>query len=298
MFIYINIFNRMITILEQIKQRSNLDLVKFDFANDILVERFKEYIKQELPGLNANEFLNDIDKTGSAIAGSFMVKWITGLSFECGDIDLYEKIEDYESTVTYVNNQEEFKRKTPMTAILSEKYEFVWKKSITYSNTSYMTREFKRNEKNINVIGIPYIDIWTFIVESYDLDICKVAYHEGKIKVYNVQKLIEKKDIIRPPTLLSLAFYERSLPDVFSINEVINKQENRKEKYENRGFEIIKHNKTNDIVKNNAKILDLIKKNIIDTSNTKSFVNIQDNKLLFKNICLYYQLKNLDRQFE
>jgi len=100
---------------------SNLELASQD-NEKILIKRFKEYIESELPGIDADKFLEDIDKTGSAISGSFMVKWITGHSFEYNDIDLYENIDDYYSTVPYISD--EFKTNTPMTATLESKHGF------------------------------------------------------------------------------------------------------------------------------------------------------------------------------
>jgi len=175
-------------------------------------------------------------------------------------------------------------------------------KTDQYSETSYLTRYFKRNNKTLNVIGIPYIDIWTFIVESFDLNICKVAYYKGKIKIFDIESLELRVCHSNPSTLLTLTFYERiDLNRDDAINLILSKQRSRVMKYISYGFTIFIHPKNNEIIKTNMRIYEKIKDRIESEINQQKFLTRYDfdkeqNKRILKQICFYYELRNIEKQ--
>lgn len=79
-----------------------------------------------------------------------------------------------------------------------------------------------------------------YIKRSFDLDICKVAFDGKELYVRDWDKLFSRRDTIRPNAYIML-YYENST----SFEEIYEKRYN---KYEQKGFKIIRHPKHDEMI--------------------------------------------------
>ena len=110
-----------------------------------------------------------------------------------------------------------------------------------YDNRGYnMMVQTIREYKNIFQHICTPIDPFLYIKRSFDLDICKNTFDGNNLYVKDWNKLIERRDIIRPNGYIML-FYEcrGTYDDIYS---------KRLKKYIDRGFELKKHAKYNEII--------------------------------------------------
>jgi hypothetical protein len=193
--------------------------------------------------LNPTEFLDHIDKTGVVISGSFMLKVITGDTWENNDIDIYERINGYKDI--------EFELMPFTYNILN--FGFKWEDSEVYQTTGYILRYYKYENTLLNIIPSTKLHPLKLIRLSFDTNICKIGYYKGKLYVWNWLNIIYKQGYITTASLLTQIGYYRNIyindeegkEKYYKkiIDDTITKMNNRHRKYFERGYQLIKYQK-------------------------------------------------------
>jgi hypothetical protein len=110
-----------------------------------------------------------------------------------------------------------------------------------------MYKSKHKKELLFNHIPVGYVSPMRFIYYSFDMDIVKVAYHKGKLYVKNWNKLIQRKDLIIPASLALLG-HVQSPGERWYKEVALQKMEQRKNKYQERGFSITETDKKEELL--------------------------------------------------
>lgn len=216
------------------------------------------------------EFCNQMKINNTYIAGSFILDIIYGTEFS-NDIDIYESDKNCKK---YSDTQ--FSKENDILKFLQYIYTLDLKNNdrdsksepSIYEGFIYMIRnyELKKSGVILQHIILRTDKVKKFISNSFDLDICKNYFDGEKLQIKNLDKLLCKKDYIKPLSLL-MEFYAY---DEQNCGYTIN----RMNKYIYRGFDIKKHRDFDLIYK---KLCDIAKKNSIITY-FGDFIEIKKNE--------------------
>nr|WIL03435.1 hypothetical protein Cplu_556 [Cedratvirus plubellavi] len=202
----------------------------------LLVEKLQPYSS------DAEKIVQEIDKSGAVIAGSFILHVLYDSVWQPNDIDIFEGSRSWGEykyqDMPFCSQMLTF---TNMGYVDCHRYEYL---------PSFLTRMYKsKHEKELlfNHIPIGYVSPMRFIYYSFDMDLVKVAYHKGKLYVKNWNKLIQRKDLIVPASLALLG--KVTSPGERWYKEVaLEKMEYRKNKYQERGFSITETDKKEELL--------------------------------------------------
>lgn len=190
--------------------------IKLDFKK-IILDRLSRHID------NPKEFCDQLVYCRAVISGSFIIACLYDTN-DYKDIDVFDQQTNRD--VSAFSNYLWKHRKYEYTAHI-------------YDNV-YMIRNFIVKETTIENV-IVYIDPIKYINATFDMDICKSYFDGNKLIVKSWDKLIQRRDFIKPNGLL-MTYYSGD----FNVYQLSIK---RMAKYINRGFDITFHPKYEDIVK-------------------------------------------------
>lgn len=234
-----------------------------------------------------NTFCNELYRTGSYVAGSFILDCLYDTNNH-NDIDIYDQtsLQAFErKQISFVEDCFAFEGK--QISFVEDCFGFKEynKDNLQFTQSLYkmgffakcnncgpdpLIRNFTHpldaryqnnvhsnyenvNDKNKIPIGLTPKNeksfIPRFINASFDLEICQSIFDGQKLYIKNVNKIIQKYDYIKPNTRFMLTVYPYQIKD---IKDVTNK---RMEKYQEKGFNIQKHPKFDEI---NQHIKDII----------------------------------------
>ena len=227
---------------------------KYDYQKEFrehLINKLKTFVE------NPEEFLLNLKKNNVYMSGSFILDVLYDTNYS-NDVDLYIKIENdichdkyygynnnnifdiytYNHPFSYYLYELNAKRISSLIEIKIRNIKSHKAKAYRHQCLLSTLREFELNNKKIQCI-FTNIECNKFIDIVFDLDICK-NYHDGeKLTIKHMNKLISKKDTIKPLNSVVKFLYKT---DANSI-------ETRTTKYIERGFEIKKHELYDDIQK-------------------------------------------------
>ena len=264
----------------------NLSLLPKPNFKSIFKQRLLSFLDTEK---EAEDFCQNLYKSKAMVSGSFILDCLYGTNYH-DDIDIYDqadpnKIYMERSNFKFGDNYLKFNQ-----YLYNQKF-----KNFTHDNDSdetYIIRSYIpnkiysqiNNDKTIDMYikyeeylkyknKIQVIPIalskgsWKFILASFDLDICKNGFDGQNLYIRSWNKLINRKDYIKPNTkVLIHTYFHRYCAE--EIDEKITKE--RLEKYKSRGFNIKKHPKYNEI-KN--EISDILNNDILNyTKDTIKYI--------------------------
>lgn len=221
---------------------------------NLIIEKISKYTP------NSSDILDVLDEFHCVISGSFMVNILYNADWKFKDIDIY-----YRDTYPEPNSHK-YKN------LLVNKLECLIKGETKNNYNGYHTHkiQFKNSHKYVEFICCP-VDVIPLLMKSFDMDICKIMYHDNILCVKNWNKLIQRKDIIVPAGFASFDFITRydNNYEEFCNDKLME----RYGKYSLRGFNITLHPDYKKIIKFN-------KKNIAVIGRTIGNVHKINNRLL------------------
>lgn len=218
-----------------------------------------------VPEALTNTFCNELYRTGSYVAGSFILDCLYDTNHH-NDIDIYDQtsLQAFEGKpISFVEDCFGFKGyKKDNLQFTQSLYKMGFFANCNNCGPDPLIRNFiHSNYKNVNdknkihiiPIGLTPKNeksfIPRFINASFDLEICQSIFDGQKLYIKNVNKIIQKYDYIKPNTRFMLTVYPYKIKD---INDVTDK---RMKKYQEKGFNIQKHPNFDEI---NQHIKDII----------------------------------------
>ena len=155
---------------------SKYNYLKMDknFEN-ILLKKLEEYTD------NPKKFLQYFNDSKASLSGSFILTCLGDFNFIEDDMDIFENIDEYE-TVHYYDNMDHTKLKFIKFICNIFGYEYI-NHNNKYLGMTNMIRYYKRGNKLINSINVPFIKHFDYIMNLFDTDICKNLYYNGKLYV-------------------------------------------------------------------------------------------------------------------
>ena len=223
--------------------------------NKLEKPNYKNIIKQKLRNHieDPDDFLNNLSKCNAVISGSFILSCLYD-NIDYNNIDIFEYIPEYENIdydnidiFEYIPEYENFNfdcsgsyktTKNNFRRYLYNKFgDETNCHNLGYDRIKYRNREYK---DIFNHICTP-IDSLLYIKRSFELDICKNSFNGNNLYIKDWNKLIERRDYIRPSEYTM----------VFIGGRYYNKYlcKSRMQKYENKGFKINRHPKHDKMIK-------------------------------------------------
>jgi hypothetical protein len=260
--------------------------LKLSCHNRIILNFKKIFIQRLIkdkivPEELTNQFCDELYKTGAYVAGSFILDCLYDTNHH-NDIDIYDQTElqvSCQGQIPFIADCFGFGYRDDNLQFTQALYKmgFFSKhntcgaspllRNYLHSNfynevevASYKSSgcEYVYDIKNkIQIIPIGLTPnkksfIPKFINASFDLDICQSIFDGEKIYIKNVNKIIEKYDYIKPNTRFMLTVYPQQINVINDVTDL------RMKKYQEKGFNIQKHPKFNEI---NQHIQDIIESN-------------------------------------
>lgn len=242
--------------------KNDYQLIKLNFR-ELFIKRLLQH--EVLPNYDsAQQFCDKLKETNAIISGSFVLDVLYGTDYH-NDIDCYDNsylndnsIVDGFNNTDYLNvlkftqylYEVDFdcvnsiggqyvkirsfmhSSQTPKVRVEDEK----WRRS-PYVMANVDDEKLKQHRHRLQIIPIAMKKgtISHFIRATFDLEICQ-NYFDGKhVYLKNIDKLTKKYDFIAPNTKFILSYY------VSDIDNSENNTVKRMKKYQERGFNIIKH---------------------------------------------------------
>lgn len=195
-----------------------------------------------------DKFLELLYKKKAVLAGSFMVKVLYDAEWVPGDIDVFESflkgssLAASEGVAKEDCNRYNVHQCLPLLGLEEDpgcRYRTGTEecKTINYIKPLYKMSPMRR------------------IYETFDNDIVKIAYFQGKLYVKDWQKLFVKKSYSVPSYVMWIKDYGDIFPNdrLPHIEEMIRialeTMQSRKEKYEERGFTVVQHPESLHLIK-------------------------------------------------
>lgn len=239
------------------------------FKKQFVIKLNKNIFKSDNLNLAYN-FCDFIKKNNMVISGSFILDVLFDMN-KASDLDIYEKYtNDNKKTEYYfLKNTDANKHKSKLSdfekyyidlqknnnnsclcdKIISQKCfcsdTYNIEKGISFCSKEYFINDFKIQHTLIGFEPRKYINL------SFDMDICKNYFDGENIFIKNLNKIISKKDYLKPISVLTSYLY---------YNAHLNIDAKRLSKYKNKGFDIEYHPKFDDILKKGKKIKEDFKK--------------------------------------
>ncbi len=195
---------------------------------------------------NPFEFCEQMKINNTYVSGSFILDVI--YNTDCaGDIDIYEgddkctEYYDCDFRLDNIKYSNRLKFLQYMYTLDLDNFSNGTKSDFTsYNGPIYLIRNYKTKKSNTQIqhIVVRSKNVDKFIENSFDLDICKNYFDGEKLKIGYLDKILTKKDYIRPLSLL-MEFYV-DMNDGDNNNQHTLTYE-RMKKYIDRGFDIKKH---------------------------------------------------------
>jgi len=198
------------------KQSTDLDKVQSNLS------------RRELKDVNGSIFYLMCNKNKVVISGSFILDCLYDTNFH-NDINLYRhraKSNPFDGCDFFGDYMDEISRGVPTEKTFS----------LSYDNAKHTIATTKKRLDTIIIDSKRNIE--TVILEYGDIDLTKARYCNGVLKVCSWENLIERKDYTR---ILSIEQENDSWTPTSNESEI---REERKRKYEKRGFRITPHPKT------------------------------------------------------
>lgn len=271
----------------------------------LVKKELSKYINRE------DEFVELLSVKKAVLAGSFMVKILYDADWEPGDIDVFEHpkqeseecssplepVTDYGFLLDLCGEEEEDRKKTFHHCLeslgMTKMEKAIWK--------------YKSNKTSKSINYIPSLaDIGPMrrIYETFDNDIVKVAFYQNKLYVKDWSKLFARRSYSVPSYVMWIGlYYDYEFTEDFpgsgiwligNIRDVAMKEmEARKEKYTKRGFTLIQHPESLNLIEKSTKY---------SCNQLKPTDNINDvGSCEEKNFCDLFSLldfnKHLDQEF-
>jgi hypothetical protein len=198
---------------------------------NIILEKLSAHVT------DAKQFLLHLSKYNCVLSGSFVLSCLYD-NLEYSDIDVFEYIPYNKNkgllSEYYCSEICDDTTKNSFRIYLRDLFGDQYKTSGPYSDFTDTIRTYSIFQH----ICVPLSPLG-YIKSSFDMDICKVAFDGKTLFVRNWDKLIERKDIIRPNGYIML-FYHGS-------GEYKSIYQKRLKKYTEKGFQLEKH-KNHDII--------------------------------------------------
>lgn len=224
--------------------------IKTPIFRDVFIERLLEH--HIVPTIEeANEFCNGLFESGAYVSGSFILDCLYQTNFHC-DLDVYD----------VTNNDGEYKPGTDNMKFMQYLYKSGFKNLTMryrsmYNMRNYLHSTYPGNKTlehsghqfeccdTIQVIPIP-MPIPKFVNSTFDLDLCKNIFNGNDLMVRDWNKLISRRDHIKPNTETLWNFYHEGYETVddYMLDRMPSKSRTalkRIEKYRSRGFDIQTH---------------------------------------------------------
>ena len=217
----------------------------------IRYESIKELVKKVL----ASNLMNDIEKLGGHIAGSFILDCLYDTDYS-NDIDIYCPCVSYDRETHQSPDRLSY-------YFFNAGFNVKCNGDDNDSRTGVGIITVMDTSKKIQIINVPMAKldgekscISRFINATFDMDICKSNFNGEKLQVRDMNKLIERYDYIICTAGLVLDIYPNILSKGYNIlKEQRNITNQRKLKYTNRGFKIKDHPQMKEIIDNISSII-------------------------------------------